>query len=134
MTIIGVSVFQMPAAVDSSQLTHSYAYDGATCYDDPAKYFVTERGPLVLVCARCDRKVLGAVALVHVRPDLAEYPLAEPDAMWQDFSASYIDDTLDSLTRWGDDAESIPKRILDFDRWLIATGRRQHIGTNRCAA
>lgn len=78
-------------------------------------------------------EVFGAVALVDLRPDLADYPLAEPDFMWQDFGASYIDYVLDALVRWGDVTAETRKQIVSFDRWLVSTGRRNHVGQNERA-
>lgn len=78
-------------------------------------------------------ELFGAVALVDLRPDLADYPLADPDFMWQDFGACYIDHVLDALVRWGDGTTETRKKILSFDQWLVKSGRRNPVGQNERA-
>lgn len=68
-------------------------------------------------------EVFGGVAIAHLRPEMAAYPLAKPDFKWQDFADDYITYVLDALVRWGDSDRSGPA-IWDFDRWLEKTGRR----------
>ena len=72
--------------------------------------------------------VFGAVAFVHIRPDTADYPLEQPDFVWQDFGDEYIDYVLDALLRWGDSQGR--RTIQQFDPWLVSTGRRRPIGQN----
>jgi hypothetical protein len=68
-------------------------------------------------------EVFGGVAIAHLRPEMAAYPLAEPDFKWQDFADDYITHVLDALVRWGDGDRAAPA-LRDFDRWLEETGRR----------
>lgn len=66
--------------------------------------------------------VFGAVTLADVRPDLEDYPLADPDFEWQDHAHSYLDYLLDRVNRWGN-AERV-QVPLAFDPWLTETERR----------
>jgi hypothetical protein len=68
-------------------------------------------------------EVFGGVAIAHLRPEMAAYPLAEPDFRWQDFADDYITHVLDALVRWGDSDRSA-RALRDFDSWLEETSRR----------
>lgn len=68
-------------------------------------------------------EVFGGVAMADLRPDMASYPLAEPDFKWQDFADEYLTYVLDAVVRWGD-GERAGRKLRDFDSWLNATGRR----------
>jgi hypothetical protein len=74
--------------------------------------------------------VLGAVNLVHVRPDLESVPLADPDLMWQDIADDYLSYVVDALVRWGDGDRSAPRRVEQYDPWLVRTKRRKPIASN----
>lgn len=67
-------------------------------------------------------EVFGGVVQAALRPDMASYPLADPDYKWQDFADDYLTYVLDVIVRWGDGDNSI-KDLLNFDSWLQATGR-----------
>lgn len=73
--------------------------------------------------------VFGAPSWVDLRPDVAGLPLAEPDGLWQDLADDYIDYVLDVLVRWGDDSRD-SVLLLDYDAWLVRTGRRNPVGSN----
>lgn len=73
--------------------------------------------------------VFGAVSFVDIRPDTALEPLENPDALWQDFADDYIGYVLDRLVRWGDSSRSGPADLLQFDPWLVRTGRLEPTGT-----
>lgn len=66
--------------------------------------------------------VFGAVTLADVRPDLEDYPLADPDFEWQGHAFSYLNYLLDQITRWGN-AERVSEPLA-FDPWLAETERR----------
>ena len=68
-------------------------------------------------------EVFGGVVMADLRPDMAAYPLADPDFKWQDFADDYLTYVLDAVVRWGD-GERSARRLQDFDSWLKATGRR----------
>lgn len=68
-------------------------------------------------------EVFGGVALADLRPDMASYPLAEPDFEWQDFADDYITYVIDAVVRWGDE-QRIASKLRNFDSWLDTTGRR----------
>ena len=68
----------------------------------------------------------GAVAMTHISPDLADYPLAEPDFRWQEYADEYLEYVLDALVRWGDSER--PRKVFHYDSWLIKTGRRDPLG------
>lgn len=68
-------------------------------------------------------EVFGGVVMADLRPDMAAYPLADPDFQWQDYADDYLTHVLDAVVRWGD-GERSARRLQDFDSWLKATGRR----------
>lgn len=68
-------------------------------------------------------EVFGGVAMADLRPEMANYPLAEPNFQWQDFADDYLTHVLDAVVRWGDGQGSGVK-LRAFDSWLDATGRR----------
>ena len=68
-------------------------------------------------------EVFGGVVMADLRPDMAGYPLADPDFKWQDFADDYLTYVLDAVVRWGD-GERSARRLRDFDSWLKTTGRR----------
>jgi hypothetical protein len=68
-------------------------------------------------------EVFGGVVMAALRPDMAAFPLADPDFKWQDLAADYLSHVLDAVVRWGD-GERSARRLQDFDSWLKATGRR----------
>ena len=55
--------------------------------------------------------------------------MAEPDGLWQGLADDYIDYVLDVLVRWGDDSRD-SLALLDYDAWLVRTGRREPVGQN----
>lgn len=61
--------------------------------------------------------------MADLRPDMAAYPLADPDFKRQDFADDYLTYVLDAVVRRGD-GERSARRLQDFDSWLKATGRR----------
>ena len=67
--------------------------------------------------------VFGGVAIAHLRPEMFEYPLAEPDYKWQEFADDYLTYVLDVVVRWGD-GERSARKLSDFDSWLEMTARR----------
>jgi hypothetical protein len=68
-------------------------------------------------------EVFGGVAMVDLRPNMGDYPLAEPNFKWQDFADDYLTFVLNAVVRWGD-AQPRSTTLHDFDSWLYATGRR----------
>lgn len=77
--------------------------------------------------------VFGASSFIDLRPDADTWPLDEPDSLWQTFADDYLGYTLDSLTRWADDEPGASKVLLDYDKWLVQTGRREPFGQNQFA-
>lgn len=77
--------------------------------------------------------VFGPVSFVDIRPDTAREPLEDPDILWQDFADDYLGYVLDRIMRWGDSSESGRSELLQFDPWLVRTGRRMPIGMNLMA-
>jgi hypothetical protein len=77
--------------------------------------------------------VFGASSFVDLRPDVFCYRLEEPDSLWQTFADDYLGYCIDALSLWGDDHLSAPKMLMDYDVWLVRTGRREPIGQNRVA-
>jgi hypothetical protein len=75
--------------------------------------------------------VFGGISLVHVRPNVKKLDLAEPDALWQDFADDYLDYAASSILRWGDSSVDAPKSLMSYEAWLVTTGRRKAIGSNR---
>jgi hypothetical protein len=75
--------------------------------------------------------VLGPVSFVDIRPETAREPLEDPDILWQDFADDYLGYVLDRIMRWGGSIESGRSELLQFDPWLVRTGRRMTIGMNR---
>lgn len=67
-------------------------------------------------------EVFGGVVLADLRPEMATYPLADPNYKWQDFADDYLTYVLDGVVRWGDGDNSI-KDLRSFDSWLRVTGR-----------
>ena len=74
--------------------------------------------------------VFGAVSFVDIRPDTAREPLEDPDGLWQDFADDYLGYVLDRIMRWGDSSESGRTELLQFDPWLVRSGRREPLGMN----
>lgn len=68
-------------------------------------------------------EVFGGVAMSDLSPEMASYPLASPDFLWQNFADEYVTYVIDAIVRWGDSQSTIAK-LNDFDAWLYATGRR----------
>jgi hypothetical protein len=75
--------------------------------------------------------VFGGISLVHIRPNTLKLDLAEPDGLWQDFADDYLDYVASSILRWGDSSADAPNTLLTYGAWLVATGRRKPIGSNR---
>ncbi|WP_261819852.1 hypothetical protein [Nocardioides sp. OK12] len=67
-------------------------------------------------------EVFGGVAVADIRPEMAAYPLADPDFKWQDFADDYLTYVLDAVVRWGDGDRSA-RKLRNFDSWLAITGR-----------
>jgi hypothetical protein len=72
---------------------------------------------------------LGAVSFVDLDPSVENLELAVPDAQWQDYADDYIDYVLHGVMVWGDSLRGGPSELLDFDKWLVHTGRREPFGS-----
>jgi hypothetical protein len=68
-------------------------------------------------------EVFGGVAMADLRPDMGDYPLAEPNFTWQDFADDYLTFVLNAIVRWGD-GQPTSTSLHDFDSWLHTTSRR----------
>ena len=66
-------------------------------------------------------EVFGGVVFADVRPDMATYPLADLNFMWQDFTYDYITQVLHGVAKWGGGHRSGPN-LPDFDSWLDQKG------------
>lgn len=75
--------------------------------------------------------VFGTSSFIDLRPDVDTYPLDEADSLWQTFADDYLGYALDKLTRWSDDEPGATKNLLDYDTWLVRTGRRDPLGQNQ---
>ena len=62
-------------------------------------------------------EVFGGIAIVDLRPEMGEHPMAEPNLLWQDFADDYLSYVLDAVVQWGDGQRS-RIRLHDFDTWL----------------
>lgn len=76
---------------------------------------------------------VGTSSFIDLRPDVDTHPLDEPDSLWQTFADDYLSYALDKLTRWSDDEPGATKTLLDYDTWLVRTGRREPFGQNQLA-
>lgn len=74
--------------------------------------------------------VFGGIAPADIRPDTLVEPLGSPGSMWQDFGAEYLEYVHLRLRRWGDSQRRSGERLLTYEEWLVATGRREPIGQN----
>lgn len=72
----------------------------------------------------------GGMSLVHIRPDIAQLDLGEPDRMWQDFADDYLDYASRCVLEWGDASPETPKDLMTYEAWLVRTNRREPFGTN----
>lgn len=74
--------------------------------------------------------VFGGVARVHTHPDMAMFPLGEPDNMWQQYADDYFDYVASNTLLWGDSSPDAPNRLLSYEEWLVKSGRREAWGHN----
>lgn len=74
-------------------------------------------------------EVFGGVVSSERHPEMADFPLAEPDFKWQEHAEEYMSDVLDALVRWGD-GQPLKDELLGFDAWLDATDRYRRGGHN----
>lgn len=72
--------------------------------------------------------VFGGIAFVDLRPDSRDLELADPDWMWQDFADDYLEYCAAVILRWGESSLKKPAHLNDYERWLVATERREAIG------
>lgn len=73
----------------------------------------------------------GGMSLVHIRPDIAQMDLGEPNGMWQDYADDYLDYASRGLLQWGDASPETPKDLMTYEAWLVRTDRRRPFGTNQ---
>ena len=74
---------------------------------------------------------LGGVSFVDLDPRAETLELADPDGHWHDYADDYIDYVVYRVMRWGDSLRGRALEMLDFDTWLVRTGRREPFGSNR---
>lgn len=67
-------------------------------------------------------EVFGEVALAHIDPGMANYPLAVPEYVWQQYGDKYLSSVLNVLMRWGDGAVPSRATLITFDDWLRVPG------------
>jgi hypothetical protein len=72
--------------------------------------------------------VFGGIAFVDLRPDSRELELVDPDCMWQDFADDYLEYCAAVILRWGESSLKRPVQLNDYERWLVATERRELVG------
>lgn len=72
--------------------------------------------------------VFGGGARVHSRPDMARFPLGEPDVMWQQYADDYLEYAASGTLTWGDSDPDTPKKLKSYEEWLVTTWRRDPCG------
>ena len=72
----------------------------------------------------------GGASLVHIRPDVMQLDLGEPDAMWRDYADEYLEYAARCILEWGDSSQDRSKELMTYEAWLVRTGRQEQGGNN----